>query len=270
MISPGELHSLWIGPRLGWLERLSVSSWLAHGHRAVLWTYHPIEGVPRGVDIRDARAILPESAITYHSFSGSVSLFSNRFRYHLFQRCSATWFDSDVFLLRPFINVSPYVYAWETAASICNAVLRLPAGSPALRDLLTFTDASVPVPRWWPLKSRVAQRARALVGRHARPQELEWGTFGPRALSEILRRRGLTGHALPRETFYPIIWTETAMLYAPREVVEARITPRTVGVHLWSTSSGIATPAVLTLRNRPSPPESWIGAQCTTYGIDRT
>ena len=80
MNPPCDLHSLWIGPRLGLLQRLSVASWLAHGHRAVIWVYDAVDGVPREADIRDAREILPESAISYHRESGSVSLFSNRFR----------------------------------------------------------------------------------------------------------------------------------------------------------------------------------------------
>jgi len=267
MAQPCELHSLWIGPHLGWLEQLGVASWLAHGHRAVLWTYHPVEGVPSGVDWRDAREILPESAITYHRFSGSVSLFSNRFRYHLFQRHGATWFDTDVFLLRPFTDASPYVYAWESADSICSAVLRLPDGSSALRDLLALTDARVPVPHWWPLKSRIAQRVRALTGRHRSAEHLEWGTFGPRALTEMLGRHELTGRALPQESFYPVIWTESAMFYEPHDVVEARITPRTIGVHLWSTSSRIATPAIMEKRNAPLPAGSWIATQCAAYGV---
>ena len=46
-----ELHSLWIGPRLTWLEQLCLVSWLAHGHRAVLWTYEPVENLPPGVEV---------------------------------------------------------------------------------------------------------------------------------------------------------------------------------------------------------------------------
>ena len=260
---------MWIGSRLGWLEQLGIASWVAHGHRAVLWTYQPVEDVPHGVDVRDARDILPESAIARHRLSGSVSLFSNRFRYHLFRHHQATWFDADVLLLRPFTDASPDVYAWETADLIGSAVLRLPAASPALTDLIALTDARVPVPHWWPLRARIRQRVRGLVGRHAAAEDLEWGTFGPRALTETLRRHGLTGRALTPDTFYPVIWTETAMFYEPRELVDARITARTVGVHLWSTGSSMATPEVMARRNASLPTGSWIAAQCAAYGIAR-
>ena len=156
-----ELHSLWIGSRLGWLEQLGIASWLAHGHRAVLWTYHPVEGIPRGVDVRDAREILPESAIARHRVSGSVSLFSNRFRYHLLRRHAATWFDADVLLLRPLTDASPDVYAWETANSIGSAVLRLPAGlAGVLRDLLALDRRNRSGSALVAAHARIAQRLR--------------------------------------------------------------------------------------------------------------
>jgi len=263
-----DLHSLWIGPRLSWLEQLCLASWLAHGHRAILWTYQAVDEIPHGVEVRNAREILPESAITFHRSSGSVSLFSNRFRYHLFQRHQATWVDTDVLLLRPLADPSPYLFAWEVPGSICGAVLRLPSNSLALLDLLTLTGARAPVPHWWPLKARIRQRMRGLVRRHQPAEDMPWATFGPRALTETLRRHRLTDRALRSEVFYPFLWTETALLYGPADLVEARLTESTVAAHLWSTSSLLATPEVAEKRNAPPPSGSWIAGKCVIYGID--
>jgi hypothetical protein len=264
-----DLHSFWVGPRLTWLEQLCVTSWLAHGHRAVLWTYQPVAGVPAGVDIRDGRELLPETAITYHRFSGSVSLFSNRFRYHLLQQRGVTWVDMDVFLLRPLADTSPHLFGWEAEDSICSAVLRLPGGSPVLRDLIALTDARVPVPHWWPLRERLRQRLRGLAGAHVAAEDMRWGTFGPTALTQTLRRHRLTDRALPRDTFYPLNWKETALLFEPPDVVEARLSAATVAVHLWSSGGFTATPELMALRNAPIPLHSWIGGKCAAYGIDR-
>jgi Alpha 1,4-glycosyltransferase conserved region len=264
-----DLHSLWIGPEFGWLEQLCVASWLGHGHRVMLWTYQPVQGVPKGAEVRDAREILPASAITRHRASGSVSLFSNRFRYHLFQQHHATWLDADVLLLRPFTIESPYVFGWETPDSIGTAVLRLPSGSPTLRDLIAHADSRVPVPPWWPLKERIRQRLRGLVDRHIRGEDMDWGTFGPRALIETLRRYGLAGQALPSDVFYPILYDETAQLYEPPHIMNARITDRTIAVHLWSTGSSMSTPEVVEKRRAPIPAATWIGEKCAAYGIDQ-
>ena len=262
-----DLHSLWIGPRLTWLERLCLVSWLAHGHRVVLWTYRTVEMMPADMEVRNAREILPGSVIRRHRPSGSVSLFSNRFRYHLLQRYPVTWLDTDVLLVRPLTHQLPYLFAWEVQESICNAVLRLPSGSPVLRDLMALTDAHVPVPQWWPLKDRLRQRLRGLVRRHEPPESMRWGTFGPRALTEALRRHHLTDQAQPSDVFYPVLWKEAALFWESPDVVEARLTDRTLAVHLWSTSSLIATPEMAEKRNAPPPIGSWIGEKCAAYGI---
>lgn len=266
MNAPPDLHSLWIGPRLTWLERLCLVSWLAHGHRAVLWTYRPVERVPPGVEVRNAREILSKSAITFHRGSGSVSLFSNRFRYHLLQRFPATWVDTDVLLERSLTDL-PYLFGWEGPDKICSAVLRLPSGSPALRRLLALTDARVPVPHWWPLRCRLKQHLLGLLHWHEPAENMEWGTFGPRALVETLRRLKLTNRALPSDVFYPILWFETPLFYELPHIVEARLTDRTQAVHLWSTSSIMTTPEMAEKRKAP-PPESWIGGKCAAYGIE--
>ena len=92
-------------------------------------------------------------------------------------------------------------------------MLRLPSGSQALRRLLALTDARVPVPHWWPLRYRLRQRLLGLLQRHVSAEDMEWGTFGPRALVETLRHLDLTDRALPSDVFYPILWFETPLFY---------------------------------------------------------
>jgi hypothetical protein len=268
MESPSDLHSLWIGPRVTWLEQLCLASWVAHGHRAVVWAYRPIEGLPPGVEVRDARGLLPEGAIVLHRPTGSVSMFSNRFRYHLLQRYPVTWMDTDMLLLRPLTIDTPYLFGWETADSICSAVLRLPGGSPPLRDLVAYTDARVPVPPWWQLKDRIRQRVLGIIDRHQHAEDMTWGSFGPRALTDALHRHRLTDRALATAAFYPVHWQQTALFYQPNDVLAARLTGETIAVHLWSTGGLLATPQLRAVRSAPLPAGSWIAGQCAAYGID--
>jgi len=58
-------------------------------------------------------------------------------------------------------------------------VLRLPPESSVLHDLINLTDARVPIPTWWPLKQKLYQHAAGLIGKHMRPEDMTWGTFGP-------------------------------------------------------------------------------------------
>jgi Glycosyltransferase sugar-binding region containing DXD motif len=53
------MQSLWIGNELSTMERLSITSFLAHGHEFDLYTYGPVGGVPKGVRLRDAVEIIP-------------------------------------------------------------------------------------------------------------------------------------------------------------------------------------------------------------------
>ena len=265
-----EIHSLWIGPRLAWVELLSLHSWLAHGHRVTLWCYDPVEGAPNGVRIADAAAILPKSSITRHRMTGSVALFSNRFRYHLLQRQPVTWLDTDVVLLRPLIDMSPYLFGWETPTSICTAVMRLPPDSPVLCDLIELAEARIPVPKWWSFEKKLRQYLKALIGRPDRAEDLEWGSFGPIALTDFLLRRGLTDRALPIEAFYPIHWDDISLFFATPDAVSAHLTDKTIGVHLWS-SSAIqnlwSSPNAQNRRNATPPGDSWIGSMCKRYDV---
>jgi len=254
-----DLHSLWIGKRLPWVQRLCLCSWIRHGHRVKLWCYEPVEGVPAGAS--DAESILPNASIMRHRPTGSVALFADRFRYHLLQRQSATWFDADMVLLRPLADTRPYLFGWETSTSICTAVMRLPPGSPVLCDLTRLTDARVPIPAWWTLRQRLRQRFAALRGRHQPGETMKWGSFGPRALTYYLDKRDLADRALPIETFYPIHWDDVSLFLATPDAVSPRLTLTTLAVHLWSSSK-------MGERKELPPRNSWLGTMCERHDID--
>ena len=72
-------NSLWIGPRLGAVERACLISVLRQGHPLRLWCYSVPESVPPGIELADAETVLPAASIIRHR-DGSPSLFANRFR----------------------------------------------------------------------------------------------------------------------------------------------------------------------------------------------
>ena len=74
------VQSLWIGNRLSTLERLAIASFLANGHEYHLYGYGDVQGVPRGVTLKDGNAILPESRLFTYSdgfAKGSYAAVSN-------------------------------------------------------------------------------------------------------------------------------------------------------------------------------------------------
>lgn len=231
-LPPTPLVSLWIGEALGPVERACLRSALRHGHRVALYGYSPPKGVPEGVELRDAAAILPESAIIRHR-GGSPSLFSNRFRYELLERSLGTWIDCDVYFVAPLTDSGDHVMGEQGKGTIASGILRLPAGSPLLADLRALFDQPS-VPPWLAWRPRLAAHLHRFVTGRTDLSRMPWGSAGPEALTWLARRHGVADRALPASRFYPVHWTDAAWLLDPARPLESVVRPDTVAVHLWN------------------------------------
>jgi hypothetical protein len=196
------IHMLWIGPRLSALERLSIASFLAHGHQVRLFTYGDVEGIPAGVEHHDAREVLPASQVfTYASGfgKGSVAGFSNMFRYKLLLDHGGIWCDCDVVCLLPFDFAAEYVIARE----------RIPPHAPdGAGEKLN------------PCVMKVPRNSRVMLECYAICTELDknsisWGDIGPDLVTKRFARHRLEEHALPPSAFCPVDWWEADRLVAP-------------------------------------------------------
>ena len=96
------IQSLWIGPRLSMMERLSIASFLQNGHSYILYAYGPVEGLPEDAELKDANEILPSCVIFTYAEYATCSGFSNFFRYKLLLERGGWWVDTDMICLRPF------------------------------------------------------------------------------------------------------------------------------------------------------------------------
>jgi hypothetical protein len=224
--------TLWIGPRLGPVERACLKSVLNQGHPLALYCYGEPEGVPDGVELRDAGTILPRDRIIRHE-TGSFSLFSNWFRYELQRREAGTWVDCDVYLLAPLDGTSPSLFGEEEPGRINTGVLRLPPDSPVLTPLIDLFEEQT-VPAWLPFRPRMAAHLRLWSRGRTGLASMPWGSTGPRALSHLARRHDIGRFALPSEIFYPAHWQDALWITDPDRTIDEMITPRTVALHLWN------------------------------------
>ena len=98
-----KLNSLWVGNKLGYLERLCLVSGLATGHEFTLWSYEPekLEGVPVGIELRDAAEVMPRERLLTYADSGSVALGANFGATNCLQRDFGYWVDMDFYFLQP-------------------------------------------------------------------------------------------------------------------------------------------------------------------------
>jgi hypothetical protein len=225
-------NMLWIGPTLGALERAGMRSVLRQGHRLVLWCYDPPRGVPEGVELGDASEVVPRARIIRHQ-SGSVSLFSNLFRYELQRQGRGTWLDSDHYLLKPIESDRPYLLIEEIPGLLNNAVLRTPADSPLLPPLIALFEEKI-VPPWLRPRARIAAHWRRLLTGRTGISRMPWGSAGPAAITAVAHRLGLGRLAAAPEVYSPVTWQNANWILDPTLALEEKITPRTVAVHLWN------------------------------------
>jgi Glycosyltransferase sugar-binding region containing DXD motif len=201
------IQGLWIGPRLSTMERLSIASFLHHGHPYHLYVYGDVEGVPPGAELRDGNEILPAATVFLYPRHESYSGFSNFFRYKLLLERGGWWVDSDVVCLRPFDFSAEHVFASEPAEDgevAATAVLKAPAGS------------AVMARAWSACQAKDVSR-------------LAWGETGPRLLAELIQALSLEDCRLPSAVFCPLSYHRWREFLEPdgATVGEAH------AVHLW-------------------------------------
>ena len=208
------VQSLWIGTSLPPIQRLSIRSFLEHGHEYHLYAFEEIVGVPEGTIVRDASTILSRESIFCYQDGfgrGSYSAFSNLFRYKLIYEQGGWWVDTDVVCLRRFDFDDEFIFAMErevdntTMAASC--VLKSPARSEYLGYCLQVCDAKD--------KARVT-----------------WGEIGPYLLNGAIKRFNLTSHLVPVHVFNPINHFEFTDILKPGFDV-SRLAD-SYAVHLWN------------------------------------
>lgn len=205
-------QSFWIGDRLSPYEALCMRSFLDHGHAFALYAYSDRLEVPRGVELRDASAILPKDQCFAYSTgfgSGSFSACSNLFRYLLLHRFGGWWVDTDVVCLTGRIPFYYSFFAHEDADFINGAVLYFEPGDRLIEECL---------------------RDALELGR-----DVTWGQIGPRLITRKVHALNRGWEAQASATCYPIHWSAALDLVDPRKTAEiAASTSDSMLLHLWN------------------------------------
>lgn len=210
------IQSLWIGRPLSLIEQLTIVSFLKNGHEFHLYCYDEVGNIPAGTKVMDASAILPASEIFYYQSKqgrGSVSAFSNWFRFKLLLEKGGWWADTDVVCVRPFDFDAPAIIATEDAreggTKAASAVIKLPP------------DHEI---------ARLCCEAASQADRRA----LKWGETGPNLLNRIVRERGCESLMKPPEFFCPLPhWAWRALVQPQTDPPRQIAGSETRAIHLW-------------------------------------
>jgi len=207
------VQALWVGTRLPPMQRLSICSFLDHGHDFHLYAYDDISDVPSGTTLCDAAAIFPREKVFQHKQGfgkGSYSTFSNLFRYKLILDRGGWWVDTDLVCLRRFDLDADFVFATENeggAALTATCAFKCPRGAPMLQYCLE-------------------------IGESKNPDDLKWSEIGPYLFDEAVNRFGLTAHKVAPPLFNPInTWEFDDVLKPDFDVTRLS---GSYGLHLWN------------------------------------
>lgn len=227
-----KLASFWVGAPLGPIEQVSALSFLDAGHDLIVYSTGPLDGLPPGVELRDANEILSTDNIVRHRRTGSAALYSDLFRYALLNRTDHIWVDLDIVALRPLPAHMDYLVGYESDGEVNGAVLRLPKNSPALAGLSQY-DAQT---RGYPPFLKGLRRFRYMLksfGMGMHISDWPWGSIGPRGLTHFLAETGEIEQALQVEAFYPIPYQQADRFARPHDLTFESFAQETFAVHLW-------------------------------------
>ena len=242
--TPGRplAQSLWIGPRLRWIEHLAIKSYLDNGWRFQLYAYENVENVPQGCEILDASAIIPEREVFREGtgsglHAGSVGGFSDLFRYRLLADRGGMWTDTDVVNQQRFDpDGCRFVSTeWTDAGFVTlnGAIMAAPAGDP-------FVE-------------RAYERASELLA----SREMFFTRIGPFLIAEMIVEMGLSCTEISPIGFLgPVGPMNTSVLFGPHaQVAERREFKDALNLHVYT-----EVWRVLGLGpNRPPAPDTYLG-----------
>jgi len=185
-----KIAMLWFGNPMTGVQRLSIRSFLHHGHDVTLFTYGAIEA-PDGVSFADAGEFVSEDKL--FKSHDSYAAFSDIFRYHLLSKTDYIWADADTVCLRPDWNFNEYLFSFQEPFKVTNNILGYPQQSILAKTLL---------------KQAIYEEGKA------------YDNLGPVLLTRLVSELGLGGYVLPQETFNPIHWSDYPMTYDPNQTAQ--------------------------------------------------
>jgi len=206
-----RFQSFWFGNALGPCEILCMKSFIDYGHEYDLYSYARLS-VPSGVRLMNANEILPQDEVFFYRRgpgAGSVSAFTNMFRYRLLMLRGGWWVDTDVICLSPRMPEKEYFCEWQDELLINVAVLKFPEGHPFI--------------------SALYERSRAAG------KDIAWGHTGPNLITALAKEQGLEYYASPTGCAYPIHHRDALLpvTKAGRKASYDKIRGATF-LHLWN------------------------------------
>lgn len=261
-----RIGMLWMEGPLSFLEQLCIASFRDAGHHVVLYHYGPLTGVPGGVELASADAILSRDNFLQHGRTGSPALHSDLFRYHMLAKHDdIIWADTDAYCVRRFETETGHFHGWESDKHVNGGVLGLPGDSATLQALLDFTADEFAIPPWYSVEEQAKYAQQMAAGTPVHAGEMSWGVWGPHALTHFLHATGEVRYSFARPVLYPFTFKDRALMTRPGFDTSGHILPDTLSVHFYGRRMRRRLEEKF---NSVPPANCLIGRLLTKHGID--
>ena len=184
------INGLWIGNKLNDLQKISIRSFLEHGHAYHLYVYDDSLELPEGTIRKDANEILDKKYI-FRDNNGSLSFFADLFRYVLLYEAGGWWVDLDQICIQAFDFEDKYVFATENIVNSYN------------NHTACINIGVIKVPRHSDIMKHCMERSFALYKENF--PNIAWATFGRAVVEEYIEENPeYADYAYSPHVFCPI------------------------------------------------------------------
>jgi hypothetical protein len=211
------------------------------GLQVALYAYGPVDGVPAGVEIRDAETVLPYATIRrvnpdYPELKRYIARlhFSDLFRFALMRQGIGFWLDTDIYLLRPFTpDPSRFYLAQENEKQLGVSAMYFPQDHPVVADFCGWVDGDEILPPWLGFRRGVMRPLLfRLQGRQLTTVNAGITIFANDGVSRLARKHGIFGEAAPKDDFYHWIAGDSENIFNTGSAAQLLAVPGIKGFHI--------------------------------------
>ena len=174
------------------MEKTSIRSFLEKGHEFHLYTYDSIDGIPKEVNVMEARKVLDGSSINKCIDNKDYATLSDIFRYKLLFERGGIWVDTDIICVRPFNFEDEHVFASERVERQSKFEIELPYRP---------VGCVIKAPAGSEIMHYCLKRSR-----QKEFENIEWAEVGPDLLDTAVEEFGMDECIYSPYKFCPIPW----------------------------------------------------------------
>lgn len=236
-----DICTFWWGSRLRQIDIVCLKSMVKVGYRVKVYTFDPVENLPRSVERHDASPILSRDVFrkldpAYPNIASHVTVqhYSDLFRIALMKHGEGFWLDTDVLMLNRFDPLAdrPFL-AREHSKRLGVSALYFPPDHPVIAEFDAYIAGPDRIPPWLGFRRRVLRPALyRLMGREPTLPEVGITIFGNDGITRLGHKYGFFDTAAPPTTFYWLIGKETFAFYDPAFDFRVMMRPDVYGFHV--------------------------------------